>query len=63
MIVASIKEDINLEKRISVTPETVKNLIALGLGINLEKNYAIHLGIEDKEYENLGAKFFKIPLR
>jgi alanine dehydrogenase len=58
VIVASIKEDVNLEKRISVTPETVKNLIALGLGINLEKNYAIHLGIEDKEYENLGAKFF-----
>jgi alanine dehydrogenase len=58
VIVASIKEDISLEKRISVTPETVKNLIALGLSINLEKNYAVHLGIEDKEYENLGVKFF-----
>jgi NAD/NADP transhydrogenase alpha subunit len=40
VIVASIKEDINLEKRISITPETAKNLIALGLSINLEKNYA-----------------------
>ena len=58
MIVASIKEDINLEKRISVTPETAKNLIALGLSINLEKNYATHLGIDDKEYENYGVKFF-----
>ena len=58
MIVASIKEDINLEKRISVTPETAKNLIALGLSINLEKNYAVHLGIEDKEYQNQGVKFF-----
>ena len=58
MIVASIKEDINLEKRISITPETAKNLIALGLSINLEKNYAIHLGIEDKDYENQGVKFF-----
>ena len=57
MIVASIKEDINLEKRISVTPETAKNLISLGLSINLEKNYAVHLGIEDKEYENCGVKF------
>ena len=57
MIVASIKEDINLEKRISVTPETAKNLIALGLNINLEKNYATHLGIDDKEYESLGVKF------
>ena len=58
MIVASIKEDINLEKRISLTPETAKNLIALGLSVNLEKKYAIHLGIDDKEYENLGVKFF-----
>ena len=58
MIVASIKEDINLDKRISLTPETTKSLIALGLSINLEKNYAIHLGIEDKEYEKLGVKFF-----
>ena len=58
MIVASIKEDISLEKRISVTPETVKNLIALGLSINLEKNYAVHLGIEDKDFENQGVKFF-----
>ena len=58
MIVASIKEDINLEKRISITPESAKNLIALGLSINLEKNYAVHLGIDDKAYENLGVNFF-----
>ena len=58
MIVASIKEDINLEKRISLTPETAKNLIGLVLSVNLEKYYAVHLGIEDKEYENLGVNFF-----
>jgi H+-translocating NAD(P) transhydrogenase subunit alpha len=58
VIVASIKEDINLEKRISVTPETAKNLMSIGLSINLEKNYAVHLGIDDKEYENYGVKFF-----
>jgi len=58
VIIASIKEDINLEKRISITPETAKNFIALGLNINLEKNYAVHLGIEDKDYENYGVNFF-----
>ena len=58
MIVGSIKEDINLEKRVSITPETSKNIIALGLSVNLEKNYAVHLGIEDKKYEATGAKFF-----
>ena len=57
MIVASIKEDINLEKRISVTPETAKNLISIGLSINLEKNYAVHLGIEDKDYKNYCVKY------
>ena len=58
MIVASIKEDINLEKRISVTPETAKNLISIGLNINLEKNYAVHLGINDENYKNHGVNFF-----
>jgi NAD(P) transhydrogenase subunit alpha len=58
MIVGSIKEDINLEKRVSITPETVKNITALGLSVNLENNYAVHLGIEDKQYEEYGAKFF-----
>ena len=58
MIVGSIKEDINLEKRVSITPETAKNIIALGLSINLEKNYATHLGIEDKLYADNGVKFF-----
>jgi NAD(P) transhydrogenase subunit alpha len=58
MIVGSIKEDINLEKRVSITPETAKNIKALGLSVNLEKNYAIHLGIEDKQYEEAGVKFY-----
>ena len=62
MIVAAIKEDIKSEKRISITPETAKSLISIGLGINLEKNYAVHLGIEDKDYENHGVKFFSNSL-
>jgi len=58
MIVGSIKENIILEKRVSITPETAKNIIALGLSINLEKNYATHLGITDKQYEESGVKFY-----
>jgi NAD(P) transhydrogenase subunit alpha len=58
MIVGSIKEDINLEKRVSITPETAKKIISLGLNINLEKSYAIHLGIEDKQYEAAGVNFY-----
>jgi len=58
MIVGSIKENIDLEKRVSITPETAKNIIALGLSVNLEKNYAVHLGAEDKQYEETGVKFY-----
>ena len=56
MIVGSILENQNLEKRIAVTPEVVKKYISLGLEISLSKNYGLHLGINDKEYLDLGAK-------
>ena len=31
MIVGSTKEDLSLEKRVALTPEVAKNIIALGL--------------------------------
>ena len=58
MLVGSIRENISLEKRVAITPETAKNIISLGLSINLEKNYADHLGISDKQYEEKGVKFY-----
>ena len=56
MIVGSIKEDLTLEKRVSLTPESAKNIIGLGLKVCIEKNYAKHLGIEDGEYEKIGVE-------
>ena len=56
MIVGSTKEDLAVEKRVSLTPETSKNIIGLGLKVFIEKNYATHLGIEDKEYTNVGVE-------
>ena len=56
MIVGSTKEDLAQEKRVSLTPETAKNLIQLGLKVSVEKDYAKHLGIKDEEYANTGAK-------
>jgi len=56
MIVGSIKEDLSSEKRVSLTPETAKNIIGLGLKVCVEKDYAIHLGIKDKEYEKIGVE-------
>ena len=56
MRVGSILENQNLEKRIAVTPEIVKKYTSLGFEILLSKNYGLHLGINDKEFLDLGAK-------
>ena len=56
MIVGSIKEDLALEKRVSLTPESAKNIIGLGLKICIEKDYATHLGISDSEYKAIGVE-------
>ena len=54
-IIGSVKEDLSVEKRISIIPETVKKFIDLGFTINLEKKYAEHLGINDEDYKKNGA--------
>ena len=56
MIIGSIKEDLTLEKRVSITPESAKNIIGLGLKVCIEKNYASHLGISDSDYEKVGVE-------
>ena len=57
-IIGSVKEDLNTEKRISITPETIKKFTDLKFSVFLEKNYAEHLGITDEEYKNKGATFY-----
>ena len=59
MIIGSISENISVEKRVAITPEIIKKYKSLGLSVNLTKDYAIHLGISDKEYEIEGARIFK----
>ena len=56
MIVGSTKEDLTSEKRVSLTPETAKNITGLGLKVYVEKDYASHLGIQDSEYTNAGVE-------
>ena len=55
MIVGSLNEDLNKEKRVAITPEVVKKYKSLGLEIYLAKDYATHLGISDQEYKSEGA--------
>ena len=56
MIVGSIKENLSLERRVALTPESSKNLMSLGLKICIEKNYANHLGIKDEEFKKVGVE-------
>ena len=54
-IIGSVIEDLSFEKRVSITPETVKKFTNLGFSINLEKKYGEHLGINDEDYKKNGA--------
>ncbi len=59
MIIVSISEDRDLEKRISITPEISKKYIELGFEVQLSENYGEHLGFKDNEYKALGVQIFK----
>ena len=47
MKIGSIKENLEIEQRISVTPEIIKKYKSLNLNIILPKGYGAHLGISD----------------
>ncbi len=57
MIIGSIIENKELERRVSITPEIAKKYINLGFEIQLSENYGKHLGFEEKEYTQFGVKF------
>ena len=56
MIIGSISENREIEKRISITPDITKKYIDLGFKIQLPKDYGEHLGISDKQYTDLGVE-------
>ena len=56
MKLGSIKEDIETEQRIAVTPELIKKYKSLDLNIILSKGYGEHLGISDQEFIKEGAE-------
>ena len=56
MKIGSIAENLETEKRVSITPEIAKKFIANGFEVNLQKNYAKHLGFDDKAYEAVNVK-------
>ena len=57
MIIGSISENKDLEKRISITPNIAKKYIDLGFEIQLSENYGRHLGFKENNYKKFGVKF------
>ena len=60
MIIGSVSENINFEKRVAITPDIIKKYKSLGFEIYLTKDYASHIGIKDEEYEAEGANIKSI---
>ena len=59
MIIGSVSENKETEKRISITPDIAKKYIASGFQILLEADYGAHLGISDDEFLKEGCKIEK----
>tara|TARA_B100001540_G_scaffold309200_1_gene325029 strand:- start:2447 stop:3532 length:1086 start_codon:yes stop_codon:yes gene_type:complete len=56
MIIGSISENKELEKRISITPDLAKKYISNGFEVLIEKNYSSHIGISDDKFTEQGCK-------
>ena len=59
MIIGSVSENKETEKRISITPDIAKKYINLGFEVQLSENYGKHLGFEETEYSEHGVKFIE----
>jgi len=59
MRIGSVLENLENEKRISITPDVIKKYTSLGFEVLLSENYGRHIGINDDEYLKLGVKISK----
>ena len=56
MIIGSVSENKDIEKRIAITPELVKKYIFQGFKILIEKDYGKHLGFTNDKYHKEGCE-------
>ena len=57
MIIVSLSEKLEIEKRISITPEIAKKYTQLGFEVRLSKTYGSHLGYSESDFKDSGVKF------
>lgn len=56
MILGSVNDSDIVEKRIPISPDTIKKYIASGFSVQVEKDFGKNSNIQDVEFQNLGAK-------
>ena len=56
MIIGSISEKKELEKRVALVPDIIKKYTSLGFEVQILKGYGDHLGFSDESFNNVGAK-------
>ena len=56
MIIGSISENKDIEKRVALVPDIIKKYINLGFEVQILKGYGDHLGFSDESFNNVGAK-------
>ena len=56
MILGSVNDSDIVEKRIPISPDTIKKYIASGFSVQVEKDFGKNSNIKDVELQNLGAK-------
>src|SRR3972149_9160691 len=59
MKLAVLKEDIDIEKRVSILPSFVEKYLKLGLEVEIESGLAAHLNVSDEDFIKKGAKVSK----
>jgi len=59
MIIGSISENKEIEKRVSITPDIAKKYISNGFEILIEEGFASHINISDSEFVKEGCKIDK----
>ena len=60
MIIGSISENKNIEKRVAITPDIIKKYKSLGLEVHLSKGYAVHLESMIKSTSKKAQKFLQL---
>jgi len=62
MKIGVLKERALDEKRVAISPATVKSFVEMGFKVYVEKDAGIGSGFSDSNFEEAGAKVSKVPL-